>query len=132
MTKTVTVEVPVYGHPSVLKRIQEILRVQSADRPRLVTLVERRLSSRAIDALRQCSLTDEEIYSLVLPRRMLTHRRATCPGGAAPAADLRGRRPAPGISILSAVERRQRHSAWRRSHDPDDAYKSMIRAMTWR
>ncbi len=39
-------------------------------------LVEERLPSRAIDALRQSGLTDEEVYSLVVPRRTLTHRRA--------------------------------------------------------
>ena len=41
----------------------------------LVNLVEQRLSSRAIDALRQSGLLDEEIYALVVPRRTLTHRR---------------------------------------------------------
>jgi putative toxin-antitoxin system antitoxin component (TIGR02293 family) len=77
VTKATTVDAPALEYPNVLKRIQEILGV-----PRLRTdqdlmkLVEERLSSRAIDALRQCGLTDEEVYSLVVPRRTLSHRRA--------------------------------------------------------
>ena len=39
-------------------------------------LVEERLPSGAIDSLRQSGLTVKEIYSLVVPRRTLTHRRA--------------------------------------------------------
>lgn len=77
MTKATTVDAPVLEYPSVLKRIQEILGVQRLRTDQdLVKLVEQRLSSRAIDALRQSGLTDEEIYSLVVPRRTLTHRRA--------------------------------------------------------
>jgi putative toxin-antitoxin system antitoxin component (TIGR02293 family) len=41
----------------------------------LVRLVEERLTTGAIDGLRQSGLTDEEIYSLIVPRRTLTHRR---------------------------------------------------------
>jgi putative toxin-antitoxin system antitoxin component (TIGR02293 family) len=41
-----------------------------------VRLVEERLSLEAIDGLRRSGLTDEEIYTLVSPRRTLTHRRA--------------------------------------------------------
>jgi len=41
-----------------------------------VRLVEERLALEAIDGLRRSGLTDEEIYSLVLPRRTLAHRRA--------------------------------------------------------
>ena len=77
MTKATTVDAPVHEHPGVLKRIQEILGVQRLRSDQdLMNLVEQRLSSRAIDALRQSGLTDEEIYSLVVPRRTLTHRRA--------------------------------------------------------
>lgn len=77
MTKATTVDAPVLEHPSVLKRIQEILGVQRLRTDQdLMKLVEERLSSRAIDALRQSGLTDEEVYSLVVPRRTLTHRRA--------------------------------------------------------
>ena len=76
MTKATTVDAPVLEHPSVLKRIQEILGLQRLRTDQdLVKLVEQRLSTRAIDALRQSGLTDEEIYSLVVPRRTLTHRR---------------------------------------------------------
>jgi putative toxin-antitoxin system antitoxin component (TIGR02293 family) len=77
VTKATQVDAPALEYPNVLKRIQEILGV-----PRLRTdqdlmkLVEERLSSRAIDALRQSGLTDEEVYSLVVPRRTLSHRRA--------------------------------------------------------
>lgn len=77
MTKATTVDAPVVEHPSVLKRIQEILGVQRLRTDQdLVKLVEQRLGSRAIDTLRQSGLSDEEVYLLVVPRRTLTHRRA--------------------------------------------------------
>ena len=76
MTKAITVDAPLLERPSVLKRIQGILGVQRLRTDQdLMRLVEERLSSRAIDALRQSGLTDEEVYSLVVPRRTLTHRR---------------------------------------------------------
>ena len=77
MTKAATVDAPVLDHPSVFKRIQELLGVQRLRTDQdLVRLVEQRLSSRAIDALRESGVTDEEVYSLIVPRRTLTHRRA--------------------------------------------------------
>jgi putative toxin-antitoxin system antitoxin component (TIGR02293 family) len=42
----------------------------------LVALVEGRLSTDVVDGLRGYGLTHEEIYSLVIPRRTLAHRRA--------------------------------------------------------
>ncbi len=64
-------------HPGILKRLQEILGVRRLRTDQdLVGLVEQRLSLRVIDALRECGLADEEVYSLVVPRRTLTHRRA--------------------------------------------------------
>lgn len=76
MTKA-TVDAPVLEHPGVLKRIQEILGLQRLRTDQdLVKLVEHRLSSRAIDGLRESGVTDEEVYSLIVPRRTLTHRRA--------------------------------------------------------
>jgi putative toxin-antitoxin system antitoxin component (TIGR02293 family) len=42
----------------------------------LIVLVERRVSTAVVDALSRYGLTDEEIYSLVIPRRRLAHRRA--------------------------------------------------------
>ena len=75
--KAATVEAPAIEHPSVFRRIQEILGVQRLRSDQdLVKLVEQRLSSRAIDALRESGLADEEVYSLIVPRRTLTHRRA--------------------------------------------------------
>lgn len=77
MTKAATADAPTLEHPSVFKRIQEILGVQRLRTDQdLVKLVEQRLSSRAIDALRGSGLTDEEMYALIVPRRTLTHRRA--------------------------------------------------------
>ena len=71
-----TLETPLES-PSVLVRIQELLGV---DRLRtdqdLLKLVEQRLPSRVVEALRQSGLTDDEVYALVVPRRTLTHRRA--------------------------------------------------------
>ena len=77
MTKVATVDAPVREHASFLKRVQEMLGVQRLRTDQdLVKLVEQRLQTHAIDALRRSGLTDDEIYSLVLPRRTLTHRRA--------------------------------------------------------
>ena len=77
MTKATTVDAPALEYPSVLRRIQGILGVQRLRTDQdLMKLVEERLSPRAIDALRQSGLTDEEVYFLVVPRRTLTHRRA--------------------------------------------------------
>lgn len=77
MTKAATADAPALEHPSVFKRIQVILGVQRLRTDQdLVKLVEQRLSSRAIDALRESGVTDEEVYSLIVPRRTLTHRRA--------------------------------------------------------
>jgi len=76
VTKATTVDTPGLEHPSVLKRIQEILGIQRLRTDQdLVKLVEDRLSFQAVDALRQSGLTDEELYALVVPRRTLTHRR---------------------------------------------------------
>ena len=77
VTKAITVDAPDFEYPNVLKRIQEILGIQRIRTDQdLLKLVEQRLPSRAIEALRQSGLTDEEVYSLVIPRRTLTHRRA--------------------------------------------------------
>jgi len=77
VSKATTVDAPLQEHPGMFKRIQEILGVPRLRTDQdLMNLVEQRLSSRSIDALRQSGLTDEEIYSLVVPRRTLTHRRA--------------------------------------------------------
>ena len=77
MTKATTVDAPVLEHPSVLSRIREILGVPRLRTDRdVVKLVEQRLPPRAIDALRHSGLTDDEVYSLIVPRRTLTHRRA--------------------------------------------------------
>ena len=42
----------------------------------LVKLVEERLDIGVLKELRQAGLTDDEIFSLIVPRRTLTHRRA--------------------------------------------------------
>ena len=77
MTKATAVEVPVHENRSFFKRIQEIVGIRRLRTDQdLVTLVEQRLPSSAIDALRRSGLADEEIYSLVVRRRTLTHRRA--------------------------------------------------------
>ena len=77
MTKAATDDAPALELPSVLKRMQGILGVQRLRTDQdLMKLVEDRLSPRAVDALRQSGLTDEEVYSLVIPRRTLTHRHA--------------------------------------------------------
>lgn len=68
-------ETPI-SQPRMLKRVQEILGVKRLRSDQdLVRLVEERLATGAIAGLRQSGLTDDEIYSLVVPRRTLTHRR---------------------------------------------------------
>lgn len=77
MPKAAVVDGPVRDHPGVLKRLSEMLGVQQLKSDQdLVTLVEQRLHTKAIDRLRRFGLRDDEIYSLVVPRRTLTHRRA--------------------------------------------------------
>jgi putative toxin-antitoxin system antitoxin component (TIGR02293 family) len=63
--------------PRLLERIQDILGVRALRSERdLVSLVERRLTPAAIDALRASGLSDDELYAIVIPRRTLAHRRA--------------------------------------------------------
>jgi putative toxin-antitoxin system antitoxin component (TIGR02293 family) len=72
-----TLEPPALESASVLERIQQILGVGHLRTDQdLMQLVEQRLPSRVVEALRQSGLTDDEVYALVVPRRTLTHRRA--------------------------------------------------------
>lgn len=77
MSKAAIVDVQVSERPGFLKRIQEMLGAHRLKSDQdLVKLVEGRLSTQAIDGLRRSGLSDDEVYSLVVPRRTLTHRRA--------------------------------------------------------
>ena len=77
MSKAAIVDVQVSERPGFLKRIQEMLGAHRLKSDQdLVKLVEGRPSTQAIDGLRRSGLSDDEVYSLVLPRRTLTHRRA--------------------------------------------------------
>ena len=59
----------------LLKRLQVMLDVERLHSEQdVVRLVEHRLPTRALDALRNVGMTDDEIYSLILPRRTLSHR----------------------------------------------------------
>jgi putative toxin-antitoxin system antitoxin component (TIGR02293 family) len=63
--------------PDLLRRIQKLLGVHRLRSDQdLVRLVEDGLATNAIEELRRSGLTDDEIYSLIVPRRTLTHRRA--------------------------------------------------------
>jgi putative toxin-antitoxin system antitoxin component (TIGR02293 family) len=66
--------------PKVINLLQRIEEMLATERLRsdhdLVRLVEDRLPTRVLDGLRGSGLADEEIYSLILPRRTLTHRLA--------------------------------------------------------
>ena len=78
LSKTAIPEPPAADQPSLLKRVQEMLDVHHRLRSDhdLVKVVEDRLATGAIEGLRRSGLTDDEIYSLIIPRRTLTHRRA--------------------------------------------------------
>src|SRR2546430_2039444 len=70
-------EPPAARQPTLLKRIQKMLTVHRLRSDRdLLKVVENRLATGAIDGLKRSGLTDDEIYSLIVPRRTLTHRRA--------------------------------------------------------
>lgn len=61
----------------LLTRVQGILKTPRLRSDQdLVRVVEARLPTNVIDRLRDCGVTDEEVYALVVPRRTLTHRRA--------------------------------------------------------
>jgi len=75
VSKTAVVDVP--QPPDLLRRVQKLLGVHRLRTDQdLVRLVEDGLATNAIDELLRAGLTDDEIYSLILPRRTLTHRRA--------------------------------------------------------
>jgi putative toxin-antitoxin system antitoxin component (TIGR02293 family) len=62
---------------NLLKRLEEMLDVERLDSEQdLVRLVEERLPTRALEALRSAGFIDDEIYVLVLPRRTFSHRVA--------------------------------------------------------
>ena len=77
MSKAAVVDTPVAQLPSLLRRVQQMLGVHGLRSDQdLVRLVEDRLATGAIERLVESGLTDDEIYSLIVPRRTLTHRRA--------------------------------------------------------
>jgi putative toxin-antitoxin system antitoxin component (TIGR02293 family) len=41
----------------------------------IANIVERRLSTRALDALKRAGFTDKAVHELIIPRRTLEHRR---------------------------------------------------------
>jgi len=77
LSKAAALVTPVAQQPSLLKRVQQMLGVHRLRSEQdLVKVVEDRLATRALEGLRRSGLTDDEIYSLIVPRRTLTHRRA--------------------------------------------------------
>jgi putative toxin-antitoxin system antitoxin component (TIGR02293 family) len=77
LSKAAVLETPVPQETSLLKRIQQMLGVHGLRSDQdLVRLVEERLATGAIERLLQSGLTGDEIFSLIVPRRTLTHRRA--------------------------------------------------------
>src|SRR6266404_341692 len=70
LSKSAVAEARAVQQPSLLKRVQEILGVRHLRSDQdLVRLVEERLDVAALAGLRQSGLTDDEIYSLIVPRR---------------------------------------------------------------
>jgi putative toxin-antitoxin system antitoxin component (TIGR02293 family) len=77
LSKAAVLETAVAQQSSLLKRVQQMLGVHGLRSDQdLVRLVEERLATGAIERLLQSGLTDDEIYSLIVPRRTLTHRRS--------------------------------------------------------
>src|SRR5713226_6076900 len=77
MAKAAALDTPDAHQPSLLRRVQQMLGVHGLRSDQdLVRVVEDRLATGAIERLLQSGLTDDEIYSLIVPRRTLTHRRA--------------------------------------------------------
>lgn len=78
MPRVAVAEIPARTpQPGLLKRVQEILAVgRLRSEKDLVKLVEEGLATDAIEGLRRSGMTDKEIFSLIVPRRTLTHRRA--------------------------------------------------------
>ena len=76
MRKAATAAPAVATQPTLLKRVQEMLGVPHLRSDQdLVKLVEDGLATGVLEGLRHSGLTDDEIYSLIVPRRTLTHRR---------------------------------------------------------
>jgi len=64
------------GQINLYGRIQTALEVEAIDSEKdLLKLVEDRLSIQVIGALVKHGLTDNEIYTLIIPRRTLAHRK---------------------------------------------------------
>ena len=77
MSKSGVEEARAVQQPSLLKRVQQMLGVRRLRSDQdLVRLVEERLETSVLEEFRQSGLTDDEIYSLIVPRRTLAHRRA--------------------------------------------------------
>ena len=76
MPRSAIAEPAAAQQPSLLKRVQEMLGVRylRSDQD-LVKLVEDGLATGVLEGLRRSGVTDDEIYSLIVPRRTLTHRR---------------------------------------------------------
>jgi len=77
LSKAAVADARAVQQPSLLKRVQEMLGLRRLRSDQdLVKLVEERLGIDVVDELRHSGLTDDEIYSLIVPRRTLAHRRA--------------------------------------------------------
>lgn len=62
---------------NLFKRLEAMLDVEHLENEQdLVRLVEERLPTRSLSALRTAGFSDDEIHALVLPRRTFSHRVA--------------------------------------------------------
>ena len=76
MAKAVVTEPEIVQQRSLLKRVQQILGVHRLNSDQdLLKLVEDRVPTGVVEGLKRSGLTDEEVYSLIVPRRTLSHRR---------------------------------------------------------
>src|SRR6185436_11656142 len=109
MSKTAIAEPHADQQPSLLKRIQDMLGVRRLRSDQdLVRLVEERLPVGVVEGLRHSGLNDDEIYSLIVPRRTLTHRRARREALSREESDRAVRIAALGEQVFGDAER-----AWR-------------------
>jgi putative toxin-antitoxin system antitoxin component (TIGR02293 family) len=77
LTKAAVLETPPPRQSTLFQRVQQLLGVHGLRSDQdLVRLVEDRLATGAIERLLHSGVTEDEVYTLIVPRRTLAHRHA--------------------------------------------------------